>query len=291
MADKTSFIISPIGQRGSEIRNHFDKVRKHIIDPIAKEKGYTTLRSDDITLPGRITSQIIDHLKNDDLVIADLSRKNPNVYYELAIRHAVHKPVILIGENELDIPFDLQAQRVIPYSLDPDDIVTAKEHLMSQIASVESQSFEVDSPITDMIDITRKQPRTEEDSIQRILAILETQSRQINQIRADQRDKYPGFVVEAATTAKSDWESSMRESLQDQFSNLGPRGVKLLRYLSGSEKNYTPKMVSQEMNLSLTSAHAYLNRLVEFGAVHVNDMEKPYTYSITLLGYYLLGNM
>ena len=54
-----------------------------------------------------ITSQVIDHLLNDDLVIADLTYKNPNVSYELAIRHSVEKPVIQIKEYSETIPFDI----------------------------------------------------------------------------------------------------------------------------------------------------------------------------------------
>ena len=91
---KRLFIISPIGDPGSEIRDTSDKVRRHIIDPPATERGYKTVRSDSISMPGRIDRQIVNHLMNDDLVVADLTDQNPNVFYELAIRHAVRKPVI-----------------------------------------------------------------------------------------------------------------------------------------------------------------------------------------------------
>lgn len=184
---KTLFIISPIGHKDSETRNHFDKVRRHIIDPVAKEKDYKTIRADEISRPGRITSQIIEHLKKDELVVADLSRKNPNVYYELAIRHAVQKPIILIGESELDIPFDLAAQRVIPYSIDPDDIIEAKSQLKTQIEAIESKNFIIDSPVTSEILLNlEKMPTSEESKTQRILAILEKQS--ISMDRLFERD-------------------------------------------------------------------------------------------------------
>ena len=60
---KSLFIISPIGSKGSDTRIFFNKVRKHIIDPVASEKGYKTKRADEISLPGRITSQIISRKK------------------------------------------------------------------------------------------------------------------------------------------------------------------------------------------------------------------------------------
>ena len=123
---KSLFIISPIGQPSSETEIYFDKVRRHIIDPVASDKNYHTIRADEISRPGRITSQIIEHLREDDLVIADLTKRNPNVFYELAVRHAVGKPVILLGEFGDDIPFDVAAQRVIFYDLDPDHLASAR---------------------------------------------------------------------------------------------------------------------------------------------------------------------
>jgi hypothetical protein len=110
---KRLFIISPIGKEGSETRNFFDKVKRHIIYKAAEGKGYSPYRGDEIREPGKITSQIIRRLRDDDLVIADISTSNPNVFYELAIRHAVQKPVILIGQNTDNIPFDIANQELL----------------------------------------------------------------------------------------------------------------------------------------------------------------------------------
>ena len=110
---KKLFIISPIGKPGSQIRSYFDKARKHIIEPVAKEMGYVTQRSDNISQPGRITKQIVQHLREDDLVIADLTSRNPNVFCELAVRHAVKKPVVQVIQSGESIPFDVAATRTI----------------------------------------------------------------------------------------------------------------------------------------------------------------------------------
>ena len=185
MSSKTCFIISPIGSETSETRIYFDKVRRHIIEPVVSELGYSTIRADEIPKPGTITKQIIEHLVNDDLVIADLTLKNPNVFYELAVRHAVGKPVILMGAIGDTIPFDLAAQRVIFYNLDPDNIVEAKEELTRQISSVESKKFIVDSPIESSIAL--EQPKTNNDKQGRIEAILENLSIQLRRIESRPR--------------------------------------------------------------------------------------------------------
>jgi len=185
---KKLFIISPIGQPGSETRKYFDKVRRHIIDPVASEKGYKTSRADNISRPGRITKQIIERLLKDDLVVADLTNKNPNVFYELAVRHAVHKPVILMGAIDDDIPFDVAAQRVIFYDLDPDNITRGKKELARQISSVESDKFIVDSPIESSVPL--EQSKTGNTKQERIDAILRNQSRQLRRIEEILTEQY-----------------------------------------------------------------------------------------------------
>ena len=57
-----------------------------------------------------------------ELVIADLSILNPNVFYELAIRQATNLPVLLLAHKETKIPFDVRQERVVFYSLDLDDV-------------------------------------------------------------------------------------------------------------------------------------------------------------------------
>ena len=77
------FVICPIGEPKTEIRIRSDKVYKFIINPvIEKLDGYDlkVIRADKISSPGVITDQIIQHLLEDILVIADLSDSNPNVF-------------------------------------------------------------------------------------------------------------------------------------------------------------------------------------------------------------------
>src|SRR3974390_1966415 len=111
--EKICFVICPIGDENTPIRKRSDQIFKHIIEPAVKEDGYKCLRSDHIPSPGLITSQVIEHLINSDLVIADLSGHNPNVFYELTIRHAIQKPFIQLIERGEKIPFDISGLRTI----------------------------------------------------------------------------------------------------------------------------------------------------------------------------------
>lgn len=99
MMEKTCFIISPIGEPNSETRRTSDKTLK-LISPVVTAAGYTLKRADQITEPGLINNQVIKYLVNSRLVIADLTGHNPNVFYELAIRHFLKKPIIHIIRTE-----------------------------------------------------------------------------------------------------------------------------------------------------------------------------------------------
>lgn len=110
---KTCFVISPIGPPDSDIRKRSDQILSYVIRPAMEDAGYQTVRADEMSSPGLITPQIIDHLIKDELVVADLTGKNPNVYYELALRHASKKPVINIRDPLEIIPFDVAGLRTI----------------------------------------------------------------------------------------------------------------------------------------------------------------------------------
>jgi len=156
---KVCFVIGPIDREGSLTRRRSDQVLKHIIEPAAKECGYDEIiRADKISKPGIITSQVVQRLVDDSLVVADLTDHNPNVFYELAVRHAVRKPVILLIEKSQLIPFDVSQSRVIQYEYgDWDCLPHCKEELIRQIKAVQKDPSSVDNPITSTIDLRLQQ--------------------------------------------------------------------------------------------------------------------------------------
>jgi hypothetical protein len=134
-ADKgTCFIICAIGDEGSEIRKRADKVLKHVFEPVGKECGFQVVRVDKEGQPNQITIDVIRHLKNDPIVIADLSYANPNVYYEIGVRQSFNMPVVQIINKDEKIPFDLGSQKTILLELaDPDSIDECKQALVEHI--------------------------------------------------------------------------------------------------------------------------------------------------------------
>ncbi|MBT7486233.1 MAG: hypothetical protein HN578_06595 [Rhodospirillales bacterium] len=149
---KECFVIGPIGAEGSDTRNHADWLFTEIILPVASgEFGYNVERADKIAEPGRITDQIINEILEADLVIADLSERNPNAFYELGIRHMMPNGVTIhmVREGE-ELPFDIQDYRAIVFSLThPDHLQTARTSLAEQIRNVQAEGYKPTNPITD----------------------------------------------------------------------------------------------------------------------------------------------
>ena len=152
---KSCFVIGAIGADGSEIRSHADKVMKYLIQPAVKTAGYEEpIRADQMPKPGTVTEQIIEHVVYDDLVIADLSPWNPNVFYELAVRHSFGKPVVLMTEKDTMIPFDVSVERIIIYDLtDWDSPAKCQTQLVQQIKYIENHPNDVESPIVRTVEI------------------------------------------------------------------------------------------------------------------------------------------
>lgn len=134
--NKTCFYVTPIGSDDSEERKHSDLFLSSLIEPALSGFGLEVVRADKISQPGMITSQVLEHLLRSKLVIADLSFHNPNVFYEMALRHATKLPIVQICRKCDRLPFDVNQVRTIV--LDTSDIyalVPRLETYRSEIAS------------------------------------------------------------------------------------------------------------------------------------------------------------
>lgn len=184
---KQLFIISPIGEDGSDTRRYFNKVQKYLISEVCEPLGYNCLRADQLDRPGTITSQVIECILDHELVVADLTGLNPNVLYELAIRHAVDKPVLLIAEKGTKLPFDIRPERVIFYSLDPEDLEQAKEKLKRFVTFAESGSYIIDSPLKSKIQINTTKNFTDKELMENMYKMLKDLQNRVNNLQDQEK--------------------------------------------------------------------------------------------------------
>ena len=146
---KTCFVICPIGSPDSETRRRSDDLLDFIIQPVLKDLNVEVKRADLIGAPGDITVQIITELNKSDLIIADLTDKNANVFYELAICHALKKPVIHFIKKGDDVPFDLQQNRVVLYdTTNPRMLEPAQQELKKEMENLINGEHPVTNPVT-----------------------------------------------------------------------------------------------------------------------------------------------
>ncbi len=127
------FVIMPISDPDGYDKGHFESVYKDIFAPAIEKAGYTPHRVDEDVSSGLIQAKIIENLINAPMAICDLSTRNPNVLFELGIRQAYDKPVVLVQEAGTKRIFDINGISCIDY--DPSLIYRSVLDTQDEIAN------------------------------------------------------------------------------------------------------------------------------------------------------------
>jgi len=146
---KTCFFITPIGKPGSYDRKRSDTIFHFLLEKICEKHKIKVIRADKINEPTSLINNIIGKIISADIVICDLSGNNPNVFYEMAIRHFTGKPIIHIAQIDKPLPFDINDfyTLFIDHS-DGSSLKDAEERLEEMIKrSVDTKDAETSNPI------------------------------------------------------------------------------------------------------------------------------------------------
>ncbi len=189
--EKNCFVIMPIKTEGSEEHSHFKGLYDVILKPTVTSLGFEVLRSDEVQRSGAITKDIILRLAEADLVIVDITDLNPNVFYEMGVRHSLRSQGTVMLVDELrtsDIPFDLSAYRVIKFKGE----LTGFERLRREIlgfveAFLAGDADRRDNPVHDALpalplDALHSANRSSEGELRERLAKAERQIREFEQL-------------------------------------------------------------------------------------------------------------
>ena len=190
-ADKTCFIITPIGNSNSAIYRHINGVIRSVIRPCLEKAGFTKIKAaHEINELGSINTQVITSILDADLVVANLTGTNPNVMYELCLRHAIAKPVIHICEEGTDLPFDIKDSRTIFYRNDMLGVDELKEALETMLREIDYTKDYKDNPIYNAraIDSIMKEDGGE-NSTSVIMSMLNKVMSTVNRIEANDKQK------------------------------------------------------------------------------------------------------
>ena len=218
---KKCFVITPIGSDNTETRRAADGLISAVIKPTLNDLRFETHVAHEISTPGSITKQVIEHILEDDLVVANLSELNPNVMYELAVRHCVGLPVVVLADIGTKLPFDISDERTIFFRNDMHGAVDLKPRLTAAIESALSED-EPDNPVFRVSQAKVMREASSDDDTQTfLLKKLDYIEASINELRqraapSDQPPTYPFRYMlylsgdrEAARAARS----SIRASL------------------------------------------------------------------------------
>jgi hypothetical protein len=109
------FVLMPISDSVEYEPGHFGRVYEHLLKPAIVAAGYTPVRADDTVKTDYIVVGIIQKIVESPMVVCDFSARNPNVMYELGIRHAFNKRVVLVKDRKTEKIFDIQGLRYAEY--------------------------------------------------------------------------------------------------------------------------------------------------------------------------------
>lgn len=138
---KKAFVLMPFSAELEEVYEYLIKD--------ALGQFFEVKRADDIRSQGSILKDIVQGIETSDLILADLTDSNPNVYYELGIAHSLQKKVILITQSIDDLPFDLRSYRVVPYTVHFTKMKEAKQELQELAEGAYSGKIPFGNPVKD----------------------------------------------------------------------------------------------------------------------------------------------
>lgn len=178
------FVVMPIGTQNiggltiteDQLKKKYDYIIKNAI--LKANPNLEVVRADEELNPGSISNDIFTKLMHSQYVIADITYPNPNVFYELGIRHAIKPGTILIREKvDFSIPFDISHLRYITYTQEPDGMDKLANQLKKQFEFYKHHPGKPDNQFLELCSFTNyvptiygKPPASKEDVFSGLMA-------------------------------------------------------------------------------------------------------------------------
>ncbi|WP_054017496.1 tetratricopeptide repeat protein [Pseudoalteromonas sp. R3] len=271
--NKTCFVISPIGDKGTEIRTQADALYDLIIEPALEKYDFHVTRADKSASVSSITSEIVQLVQDSGLCIIDITGHNPNVMYECGRRHETAKPYIMVAAEGETLPFDINTIRTIFYNLeDPREIRNTVKIIQSVIDKMLESGLEPERSGESLVSLSDTLTR-----IERKIDRISTVSNGVNSIA--------GTGTGAGTIAYQEVVESL--GLGDAFNYaLSQRDIGLAEYLlpnlekSMPHEKFVDYVLTQAAAMGSIVAHQRLEACFPALESYNKDLQKDYIGSL-----------
>lgn len=267
--DKKCYVIMPYGGDDPEQKMRFNNVYNFIIRPAAEALGFKVIREDESANPGNITTNIVRNLSEADIVIADITNGNGNVFYELGIRHTMFKNhTILIIDETSEIKFDLAAYRAIKYRLDFNTVNAAISDIKKGIQLREKNDSSSDNLVHDvftalpisLLDYLNNSEQGNADRINSLVQDNVTLRAELEEKEKALQDLHKQLDGAGLTRSESDWK------LEDAFQ----KAEKAMQF-SGEQAVLKLQELSQGRAFNQQEFFEYLKNVLQIGEIDIID--------------------
>lgn len=290
-----AFVIMPFDEE-------FDNIYDYLIRDPLSEMGYDVKRADDLHNQQNIMEDILRSIIDSELIVADLSKANPNVYYELGLAHSYGRRVILLAQDIDEVPFDLRSYRIITYSNHFTKMNEAQEELKKLIEGVQAGSVKFGSPVTDFglpfpdLSTLETQPQAVSDDNQDDRGLLDYQiefhesteilteviggvGKRLNPLTVDLEGATDQLVIHKGAPGRQ--RKIMREMAVklDKFTLWLRKGNGQYRQALGDMGQSANGMLSAEFELSDEDKDSLVKLLQEIDTVQEAMQEAHYSFS------------
>ena len=242
---KCCFVVMPISDPEGYSEGHFARVYKYITKPACDKIGISCIRADEVKSTNYIVIDVLNRILDSDLIVCDLSSRNPNVLYELGVRQAFNLPTVLIKDKQTERIFDIQGLRTLDYD-QALRVDTVKQDISALSASIKETLAPDPKDVNSLVQLlgVRKavlSPGTEisgETSL--VLNALRDLSHRITGLEEQQSSRPVGRMRRTRWKLPSGNSASLGESVFDgpggtelgYFDGIDDYGI-LIRYLDG----------------------------------------------------------
>jgi hypothetical protein len=148
--EKTAFVIMLFSGTQTCTEEQWTEIFQDVFRPAFLDRGYGCERAQPSI--GNLTGSIVDQLRTSRVVLADLTDRNPNVFYELGIRHSLRRGTIIVAQHPNHVPSDLRGYWFLTYGIRPSEVRAFKASISALLDQMETKPDQSDSPVSEYLE-------------------------------------------------------------------------------------------------------------------------------------------